>query len=70
MKYILLESVYSRDKSYRQSLEEQVQRHLDAGWKLQGGVSVSITQNRHYGEMWAQAMVKDVESGEGEGEKP
>lgn len=36
----------------------EVQSHIDAGWKLQGGVSSAITRNGfHY---FYQAMIKKV----------
>jgi len=61
MEYIVVASDFAV-KTYQtrpeegQSLKEQVQHLLDAGWKLQGGVSVGGTRG---GYRYAQALVKD-----------
>ena len=36
-------------------LQEEVEKHLKEGWKLQGGVSISCTD---YKAIAAQAMIK------------
>lgn len=45
-----------------QDLEEQVNKYLADGWILQGGISISRSQNRVSGGfddlVYAQAMVK------------
>lgn len=52
MEYTILEERHLAD------LATQVRLHVKTGWIPQGGVSVSITDNRTYGTAYCQAMVR------------
>ena len=66
MKYLIVTSEFGNPVKSNpgQSLPEKVQKRLDKGWRLQGGVSVGhggagSERSMHIGTIYAQAMVKD-----------
>lgn len=56
MKYIIITGQYSSQ------LEEKVNKHLESGWVLQGGISISRSKNKTMGGtddlIYVQAMTK------------
>ena len=51
-------------KATPNSLEDTVQNFVDQGWEPVGGVSCSPTTLHEGATVWAQALVREVESGQ------
>lgn len=58
MKYIILSS------ANREDLEEEVNKYLQSGWRIQGGISLTAcTGNRTGNVIYAQALIGGSDDG-------